>query len=323
MRRQFDIESYMKARKKRTLVTALIIAVVVPIVMGLVVWIDQTADKAKNLNSVYMAFSFVILFATIVPFFMVFEKRKPKAREVVMVAMMAALTVVGNFAAQIVGLGVFQPGTALVIIAGISLGPEAGFLVGATARFFINFFAGQGPWTPWQMVCWGILGFLAGLIFNKVDIDKVKSRSFQIVAGPVVCILASIAAAYVAFLLLGRADESFFGWRLYAFGAAGLVAGLLIQRKRLPIDDITLPIFGFLSTFIIYGGIMNIAAMVMASAIPASGVGLDCDSLKILYISGVPYDATHGLATAFFLFLFGEKVIRKVERAKIKYGMYR
>lgn len=80
MRRQFVIESYMKARKKRTLVTALIIAVVVPIVMGLVVWIDQTADKAKNLNSVYMAFSFVILFATIVPFFMVFEKRKAKGQ---------------------------------------------------------------------------------------------------------------------------------------------------------------------------------------------------------------------------------------------------
>lgn len=68
---------------------------------------------------------------------------------------------------------------------------------------------------------------------------------------------------------------------------------------------------------------MNIAAMVMASAIPASGVGLDWNSLKILYISGVPYDAAHGLATAFFLFLFGDKVIRKIERAKIKYGMYR
>lgn len=323
MRRQFDIEGYMRARKKRTLVTALMIAVVVPIVMGLVIWIDQTADKAKNLNSLYMAFSLVILFATIVPFFMVFEKRKPKAREVVMVAMMAALTVVGSFAAQIVGLGVFQPGTALVLIAGISLGPEAGFLVGATARFFINFFAGQGPWTPWQMVCWGILGFLAGLIFNKMDIDKMKSRSFQIVAGPVVCILASLAAAYAAFLMFGKADETFLGWRLYAFGAVGLLAGLLIQKKRLPIDDITLPIFGFLSTFIIYGGIMNIAAMVMASAIPASEVGLDWTSLKILYISGAPYDAAHGLATAFFLFLFGEKVIRKVERAKIKYGMYR
>ncbi len=323
MRRQFDVVGYMKARKKRTIVTAVIIAVMVPLIMAVVIWIDQTADKTKNMNGAYLALSLIILIGTIVSFFMVFEKRKPKAREVVMVAMMAALTVVGNFAAHIVGFGVFQPGTALVIVAGISLGPEAGFLVGATARFFINFFAGQGPWTPWQMVCWGILGFLAGLIFNKVEIDKVKSRSFQIVAGPVVCIAVSLLAAYLSFLLFGKGDQTFFGWRLYVFGAIGLVAGLLIQRRRLPIDDVTLSVFGFFSTFIIYGGIMNIAAMVMSSAIPASGVGLDWNSLKILYISGVPYDAAHGLATAFFLFLLGEKVIRKVERAKIKYGMYR
>ena len=41
-------------------------------------------------------------------------------------------------------------------------------------------------------------------------------------------------------------------------------------------------------------------------------------SLTVLYLSGVPYDFTHALATAFFLFLFGDKVIRKIERVKIK-----
>lgn len=60
--------------------------------------------------------------------------------------------------------------------------------------------------------------------------------------------------------------------------------------------------------------------MVMASAIRRPVVGLDWNSLKILYISGVPYDAAHGLATAFFLFLFGDKVIRKIERAKLNMG---
>lgn len=323
MRRQFDAAGYLKARKKRTITTALIIAILVPLVMGIVIWTDQTADKTKNMNSVYLALSIVILVGTLVPFFMVFEKRKPKAREIVMVAMMSALTVAGSFATHIVGLGVFQPGTALVMISGISLGPEAGFLVGATARFFVNFFAGQGPWTPWQMVCWGILGFLSGLIFNKVEVDRLKSRSFQVVLGPVIGILVSLLAGYLSFLVFHHEDEQFFGWRLYVFGAVGLIAGLLIQRKRLPVDDVTLALFGFFATFIIYGGIMNIAAMVMASAIPASGVELSWNSLKILYISGVPYDAAHGFATAFFMFLLGDKVIRKVERAKIKYGMYR
>jgi len=321
MRRQFDVNSYLKARKKRTAVTGIIIAVTVPLVIAAVTWFQHTT--AINTGGFYLALSLLILAATIVPFFMVFEKRKPKAREVVMVAMMSALAVVGNQFAHIVGLGTFQPGTALVIIAGISLGPEAGFLVGATARLFINFFAGQGAWTPWQMVCWGIIGFLAGLIFNKADVDKIKSRSFRIVFGPVICVIASIVLAYILFLLFGQEGETFFGWRLYLFGLAGLIIGLFLQRKRLPIDSITLSVFGFLVTFIIYGGLMNVSTLVLSSATPNSGVSLDWASFKLLYISGAPYDALHGLGTAFFLFLFGDKVIRKIERAKIKYGMYR
>ena len=323
MRSKFDAAGYLKARKKRTITTAVILAIMVPVIIGVCTFVDQTADKTKNMNSVYIALSMVILFGTIIPFFMVFEKRKPKAREIVMIAMMSAFAIVGNAGANALGLGIFQPGTALVIIAGISLGPEAGFLVGATARFFVNFVMGQGPWTPWQMVCWGILGFLAGLIFNKVEIDKIKSRNFKIVMGPVICIAVSILVAYILFLIFGRGEETFFGWRLYIFGAAGLIIGLLFQRKRLPVDDLTLALFGFFSTFIIYGGIMNLAAMIMSSSVPSSGVSMDWTSLKILYISGAPYDAAHGLSTALFLFFFGDKIIRKIERAKIKYGMYR
>ena len=72
MRRQFDAVGYIKARKKRTIVTAMIIAIMVPLVMAVVVWTDQTADKTKNMNGVYLALSLVILIGTIIPFFMVF-----------------------------------------------------------------------------------------------------------------------------------------------------------------------------------------------------------------------------------------------------------
>lgn len=136
--------------------------------------------------------------------------------------------------------------------------------------------------------------------------------------------LFSKAAAGLAWLahLTGYTD-TFLGWKLYAFGALGLLIGLLIQRKRLPIDDFTLALFGFLTVFVIYGGIMNIATMVMASALPASGISISAESLAILYISGAPYDAVHALGTALFLFVFGDMMIRKLERIKIKYGFYR
>ena len=56
---------------------------------------------------------------------------------------------------------------ALVIIAGVSLGGETGFLVGAVTMLASNVLFSQGPWTPWQMFCMGIVGFLAGILFRK------------------------------------------------------------------------------------------------------------------------------------------------------------
>ena len=53
------------------------------------------------------------------------------------------------------------------MITGIAFGPEAGFLTGAISAFASNFFYGQGPWTPWQMMAYGIGGFVAGSLFSK------------------------------------------------------------------------------------------------------------------------------------------------------------
>ena len=61
----------------------------------------------------------------------------------------------------------FKPVMALVIIAGVSLGGETGFLVGAVTMLASNVLFSQGPWTPWQMFCMGIVGFLAGILFRK------------------------------------------------------------------------------------------------------------------------------------------------------------
>ncbi len=308
---KYDPKRYRLAQRKRTILSAFIIFIIIPITIF--IGIKYLNDK------LYKLIGLLIIFYTMLPFFMVFEKRRPKAREIVIIAVMSALTTVGNLMAFMITP--FQPGTAMVILSGISFGPEAGFLVGAIARFLVNFFAGHGPWTPWQMFCWGILGFLSGLIFNKAKVDELKSRSFQIIVGPVLSIIISISIGYGIYRYT-KASGTFLGWWLYAFGAIGLIMGLLIQKKRLPVDDITLSIFGFLATFIIYGGIMNIATMVMASAIPASNITISFKSLGILYVSGVPYDTVHGIGTAFFMFVFGEKMINKMERVKIKYRLY-
>lgn len=58
----------------------------------------------------------------------------------------------------------FKPVAAITAITGFSLGAEAGFLTGATSAVVSNMFFGQGPWTPFQMFTWGMIGFIAGLL---------------------------------------------------------------------------------------------------------------------------------------------------------------
>ena len=61
----------------------------------------------------------------------------------------------------------FKPVLALTIIAGVAFGGETGFLVGAVTMLTSNMLFSQGPWTPWQMVAMGNIGFLAGVLFKK------------------------------------------------------------------------------------------------------------------------------------------------------------
>ncbi|MEI3192226.1 MAG: ECF transporter S component [Lachnospiraceae bacterium] len=88
------------------------------------------------------------------------------ARDLVPVALMAALCVVGRAAFALIPLPNFKPVTAIVIVTALAFGPEAGYLTGALAGFLSNFLFGQGPWTPWQMFSWGMIGLLAGILYR-------------------------------------------------------------------------------------------------------------------------------------------------------------
>lgn len=106
----------------------------------------------------------LIVIELMIPFFMAFEGRKPQARELVVLAVMCALAIVGRVAIPIPG---FKAIFAIIMLTGMAFGPEAGFIVGAIAAFASNFFYGQGPYTPWQMMAYGAGGMLAGFFFAK------------------------------------------------------------------------------------------------------------------------------------------------------------
>ena len=111
---------------------------------------------------VYYLASVLIILYTMIPFFLVFEHRKPQAKELVVLAVLCAIAVASRAAFRMIDH--FKPMTAIVMIAGVAFGPEAGFLVGAVSGFASNFLFGHGPWTPWQMFAFGTAGFLAGAL---------------------------------------------------------------------------------------------------------------------------------------------------------------
>ena len=89
---------------------------------------------------------------------MIFEGRKPKSkRTFTIIAVLCALGIAGR--AAFFMLPQFKPVLALTIIAGVALGGETGFLVGAITMLVSNIMFSQGPWTPWQMFAMGIIGF--------------------------------------------------------------------------------------------------------------------------------------------------------------------
>ena len=110
----------------------------------------------------FLILSFVVLLLTAIPFYVRFETRAIKAEEIVLMASLASLAAVGRI--PFAALPGVQPSSFIIIMSGIMLGPESGFMIGSTTALASNLFLGQGPWTPWQMMAWGLMGFSAGLL---------------------------------------------------------------------------------------------------------------------------------------------------------------
>ncbi|MBR5495981.1 MAG: ECF transporter S component [Oscillospiraceae bacterium] len=113
----------------------------------------------------YLIISLLLIVYTLAPFFISFERRKPHAREIVVLAIMCALAVAGRMVFY--SFAQIKPVAAIVIITGICFGYQSGFLVGAMSMFISNIFMGHGPWTPWQMLTFALIGALAGIVFKS------------------------------------------------------------------------------------------------------------------------------------------------------------
>ena len=111
-----------------------------------------------------LASSFVLV-AVLVAGFAWYERSRPPAKVVALVATLAALAAISRIA--FAPLPNVKPTTDIVLISGLVLGGAPGFCVGALAALTSNLFFGQGPWTPWQMAAWGGVG-VAGALLGRL-----------------------------------------------------------------------------------------------------------------------------------------------------------
>lgn len=122
------------------------------------------AFPSSPLNSVmnWGLVATVLVILAILAFFFEFESMAVSSKEVALVAMLGTISAVLRVPfAAVPGV---QPCTFLIICTGYVFGPVAGFMVGALTALVSNLFLGQGPWTPYQMIAWGLAGVTAAYL---------------------------------------------------------------------------------------------------------------------------------------------------------------
>lgn len=148
------------------------------LLIPLVIWIAPKLLGEKR----HIFVSLAVAILTLVLFITGFEKKTVGTRRMVIVAVMIALSIAGRF------IPLFKPITALTIISAMYLGAEAGFTVGAFSALLSNFYFGQGPWTPFQMLAFGLIGYVSGFLARPLK----NSRIFLLIFGALCGILYTL-----------------------------------------------------------------------------------------------------------------------------------
>ncbi len=158
--------------KSRGLRTALKYLIPFGIIPALVILGATVFDEKR-----YLILSLGIAALALVLFMAGIEKKNIGSRRMVIVAVMTALAVFGRF------IPLFKPITALCVMAAIYLGAEAGFLCGALSVLISNIYFGQGPWTPFQMLGFGLIGLFAGYLSRPLMNSRALLILYGVIAG--------------------------------------------------------------------------------------------------------------------------------------------
>ncbi len=172
------------------------------ICVPLLIYIGNSVFKNKQYSFISLGITVIVCAA----FFISFEYKQHSEIKVVLIAVLTALSITGRFI--FIPLSGFKPVTAITIITAIYFGSQAGFMTGSLTALISNFYFSQGPWTPFQMLAWGTIGFLAGVFAPQLK----KHRWFLIIFSAFSGVLFSfIMDIWTAIWL-----DNTFSWSRYA-----------------------------------------------------------------------------------------------------------
>lgn len=139
------------------------------------------ADIILFSGKYYDVASLIAAFLSCIPFYITFEKSKAMSKEIMLVALMTAFSVCGRIMFSFIPF--FKPITAFTIISGMYLSAPAGFICGSFSALISNIYFGQGPWTLFQMISWGLIGFISGVIGEKLLEKRIILVIYAFISG--------------------------------------------------------------------------------------------------------------------------------------------
>lgn len=283
----------------RTRIAAEIVAIfATPVVLA--------ACAIANFNQTALL-TLVVVLASIGLFFASYEVSRPRLRDIMPTVVLAALAAAGRI--LFAPIPDFKPVSAIAIIAGVAFGRKSGFMVGALAALASNFFFGQGPWTPWQMYAWGLVGYGAGLL----AMVPAKRRAVESKGS---CRARSGKATGVTCGLLSPDGETESAALLPHQARTDKENRALATRRLLDAHPTIVYAYGFLAC-LGYGFILNAWSILSFFHAQASGWA----GILAVYATALPFDIVHGVATVVFLLALYGPWRRKLERVRRKFGL--
>lgn len=186
----------------------------------------------------YYIVSSIVILIFMLPFFINFEGKKLDVKIIVILSVLIALGVAGRQAFFM--MPQVKPVLAVAIVAGISFGAAEGFITGAMIAFVSNFFFGQGPWTPWQMLAMGMAGLIAGIIFKPYRYKVAPNKKERLLVS-----IFGLASGYLYGLIVDL-------WTLFAYTESPSFGAYVIVKSTAVWYDSILAVSTFIFLWLIY-----------------------------------------------------------------------